>query len=220
MEEVIMKYSGFFIITAILLLIFASCGKTGNNGNSTQPAASQTGTKETNELNVVFNNQEDYSPGTFELKKTIAFISGMRYNAVSTAKHVYVAFANYDGVKLGPYAVETPKEPGQIVIVVSFKTVNKEVPFEQQMEEYAKMRVLPGTYEPAWMGEGQCFQVHYFVTGQSSGPSISGEGASGTATLTTSTPERVSGSINFTSPKGSTIKGTFNVKIEKDLWKT
>jgi hypothetical protein len=213
-----MKYSRLFIITTALIMIFAYCGKSNGNGDSGE-TASQSGAKETNALTVVFNSQEDYSPGAFELKKTMAFISGMRYNAVSTAKHVYVAFANYDAT-LGPYAVDIPKEPGQIVIVVSFKTANKEVPFEQQMETYAKLQVAIGTYKPGWMSEKESFQVHYFVGGESGGPSISGSGATGTATLTTSTPGRVSGSIDFTSPKGSTIKGTFNVKIEKDLWKT
>lgn len=77
-----------------------------------------------------------FGAGAFELKKTLGFISGMRYNAKSTAKHAYVAFANYDA-QLGLFAVEVPKEPGR---------------------------------------------------------------------------------IDFTSPNGSTIKGTFNVKIEKDLW--
>lgn len=199
-----MKFQSIISILAVFLLILAACGKT-------------TG-QDTNEISVVFSDQEQYRPGAFELQKTLGFISGMRYDAKSTAKHAYVAFANYH-VKLGLYSVELPQEPGQIVIVVSFKTEHKEIPFEQQMTEYAKMQVPTGTYQPGWMAEGRCFQVHYFVSGESGGPSISGQGASGTASLTLSTPEKVSGSINFTSPKGSTIKGTFNVKIEKDLWK-
>ena len=213
-----MKFCRILIVTIALLLVFSACGKTNGEGDAAEPATTQEATGATNELTVVFNDQEDYGPGAFELKKALAFISGMRYNAVSTAKHAYVAFANYD-VQLGLYTVDLPKEPGQIVIVVSFKTENLEVPFEQQMEAYAKMAVPTGTYEPAWMGEGKCFQVHYFVGGQEGGPSISGEGASGTATLTTSTPDKLAGTIDFTSAKGSTIKGTFNVKVEKDLWK-
>ena len=93
---------------------------------------------------------EQFSPGAFELKKTLGFISGMRYNAKSTAKHAYVAFANYD-VQLGFFAVDVPKEPGQIVIVISFKTENREMPLEQQMDAYAKMKVPTGTYPPGWM---------------------------------------------------------------------
>ncbi len=178
-----MKYFRVIIIAVALLLIFSACDKTDDKGGTTPAAASKTKAGGTNQLTAVFNDQELHKPGAFELKKTLAFISGMRYNAKSTAKHVYVAFANYDA-QLGMYAVDVPKEAGQIVIVVSFKTVNKEIPFEQQMAEYAKMAVPTGTYEPAWMGEGKTFQVHYFVGGQHGGPPLSGEGAKGTATLT------------------------------------
>lgn len=198
-----MKYLFTFGITVTLLLTLAACG----NGNG----------KETNEISVIFKDKELHNPGAFELKKSLGFISGMRYNGKSTAKLAYVVFANYEA-QLGSYSVEPPKEAGQIAILVSFKTENKEIPFSQQMEEYAKMKVPIGDFEPSWMGEGKSFQVTYFVGGQSGGPAMSGTGASGTASLTVSTPEKVSGSINFTSVNGSTIKGTFNVKIIKDLW--
>jgi hypothetical protein len=213
-----MKLYRVLIIIVSLLLVVGACGKSGGEGKSAEPAAAEETSPGGNELAVSFSDQEDYKPGAFKLKKSIGFISGMRYNAVSTAKHAYVAFANYD-VQLGLYTVDLPKEPGQIVIVVSFKTENKEVPFEQQMEAYAEMEVPTGTYEPAWMSEGKAFQVHYFVGGQEGGPSISGDGAGGKAVLTTSTPTRLAGTIDFTSPKGSTIKGRFDVKVEKDLWK-
>lgn len=212
-----MKYLRLIAITVALLLIFTYCGKTDGKEDSAESAVSKTEGKETNELSVAFNDQEQYTPGAFELKKTLAYISGMYYNGKATAKLVYVAFANFDA-RLGLYSVELPKEPGQIVIVLSFKTENKESTLEQQMEEYSKMKVSTGSYEPGWMCEGKCFQVVYFVSGESGGPPLSVEGAAGTATLTTSTEKKVSGSIDFTSPKGSTIKGTFNVKIEKDLW--
>ena len=212
-----MKYFRIIIITSVLLLILAACGKTNGKDESGKTVVDKKAGQETNEISVVFSDQEQYQPGAFELQKTLGFISGMRYDAKSTAKHAYVAFANYN-VKLGLFSVELPQEPGQIVIVVSFKTEHKEVPFEQQMTEYTKMQVPTGAYQPGWMAEGRCFQVHYFVSGESGGPSISGQGASGTATLTLSTPEKVSGSLDFTSLKGSTMKGTFNVKIEKDLW--
>jgi hypothetical protein len=214
-----MKYFRVMAVLISMLLVFAACGGGDKPADSTQEAAVPAKANGKNELAVVFSDQEQFKPGNFELKKTMAYISGMRYNAKSTAKHVYVAFANYDA-KLGMYGVDVPKEVGQIVIVFSFKTANKEIPFEQQMAEYAKMAVPTGTYEPAWMGEGQTFQVHYHVGGQSGGPGISGDGAQGTATLTTSSAERVAGTIDFTSPNGSTFKGSFDVKIEKDMWKT
>lgn len=210
-----------FRVVAILisvLLVLAACGGGEKPADTTKEAAAPAKAKGTNELTVVFSDQEQFNPGTFQLKKTMAYISGMRYNAKSTAKHLYVAFANYDA-QLGMYAVDVPKEAGQVVIVFSFKTANKEVPFEQQMAEYAKMQVPTGTYEPAWMGEGKTFQVHYHVGGQDGGPGISGDGAKGTATLTTSTAERAAGTIDFISPNGSTFKGSFDVKIEKDMWK-
>jgi hypothetical protein len=212
-----MKYLRIMVITAFILLIFIACGKKESDEGPSKPEVSQKGGKETNEISVVFSDREEYNPGAFQLEKTFAFISGMRYNAESTAKLVYIVFANYEA-NLGLYNIELPEEPGQIAVLVSFKTENMEIPIEQQMDEYAKIKVETGTYEPCWMGDGKCFQVVYFVGGESGGVSISDLGASGTATLTTSTPEKVSGSIDFTSPNGSTIKGTFNVKIEKDLW--
>ena len=213
-----MKFKHLIAITIAIFLVFTACGKKDGTEAPSKSAPSQASSKEVNEINIVFSDQEEYSPGAFTLEKTFAYISGMRYNAASTAKLVYVVFANYEAT-LGSYGINMPAEPGQIAVVVSFKTANKEQPIEQQMEDYNNMQVATGTYEPAWMGEGECFQVVYYVGGEEGGLSLSDRGASGSATLTTSTPEKVSGSIDFTSSKGSTIKGTFNVKIEKDLWK-
>jgi hypothetical protein len=206
--EVSMKKFGVLSVFLIFMLVLTACGKTEG----------ESGVPKTNDIQVAFSENEQYNPGSFELKKTLGFISGIRYNAVSTAKHAYVALANYD-VQLGLYSVEPPQGPDQIVVVISFKTENQEVSLENQMESYGQMAVPTGTYSPGWMSEDRSFQVHYFVGGKEGGPSISGSGASGSAALTTSTPQRVIGRIDFTSPKGSTIKGTFNVKIEKDLWK-
>ena len=213
-----MKYLLSILITAALLVALPACGNGNGKVDSTGSAVSKTGSKAASEITVVFSDKEQYNPGAFELKKALGFISGMRYNAESTAKLAYVVFANYEA-RLGLYGVDMPKEAGQIAIVVAFKTDNKAIPMQQQMEEYAKMEVPTGTFQPTWMGEGKSFQVSYFVGGEDGGPGISGDGASGTATLTTSTPGKLSGSIDFTSVNGSTIKGTFNVKVEKDLWK-
>lgn len=213
-----MKYVLTIVITAALLVTLPACGNGNGKEDSTGSAVSKTGSKAASEITVVFSDKEQYNPGAFELKKALGFISGMRYNAESTAKLAYVVFANYEA-RLGLYDVEMPKEAGQIAIVVAFKTDNKTIPMQQQMEEYAKMEVPTGTFQPSWMGEGKSFQVSYLVGGESSGQGISDEGASGTATLTTSTPEKLSGSIDFTSVNGSTIKGIFTVKVEKDLWK-
>jgi hypothetical protein len=213
-----MKYLLTIVITAALLIALPACGEGNGKKDSSESAVSQTVSEAKNEISVVFSDKEDYKPGAFELKKTFAYISGMRYNAEATAKLAYIIFANYDA-QLGPYSVDMPKEAGQIAIEVAFKTENKVTSMQQQMEEYAKMKVPTGDFQPAWMGEGKSFQVTYFVGGESGGTAMSGTGASGTATLTTSTPEKLIGSIDFTSVNGSTIKGSFNVKVEKDLWK-
>jgi hypothetical protein len=213
-----MKYLFSILITAALLVALPACGEGSGKKDTPGSTVSQTVDKAASEISVVFSDKEEYKPGAFELKKALGFISGMRYNAEATAKLAYVVFANYEA-QLGLYDVDRPKEAGQIAIVVSFKTDNKEIPMQQQMEEYAKMQVPTGAFQPSWMGDAKSFQVTYFVGGESSGPALSGTGASGTATLTTSTPDKLSGSIDFTSPNGSTIKGTFNVKVEKDMWK-
>lgn len=197
----------FFILVS--MTVAAACGGGSDSAGDSSEA---------NEISVNFSADEENSPGAFQLKETVAYISGMRYNAKSTAKLVYVVFADYP-VELSPYGgIMPPKEAGQIAIVVAFKTESKEVPMEQQMEEYNKMEVPTGTYPPSWMGDEKSFQVSYWVT-QQNGIGISGEGASGNAVLTSSTPGHVSGSIDFKSEKGSTIKGTFTAKIQKDFWK-
>ncbi|MCP5047228.1 MAG: hypothetical protein GY940_08655 [bacterium] len=230
-----MKYIINIALTMILLLTLTACGNgdgnegTGNGGNDSPAAGTENQKKTdtgddndsgsgTNELTVNFVKDELHSPGAFELKKTFGFIAGMRYNGESTAKLSYVAFANYEA-KLSYYHAEPPTEEGQLLIVLSFKTENKVTDFKQQMEEYVKMKVPTGTYQPVFMGKAKGFQFTYYVPNKG-GPALSGDdGASGTATLTTSTANRLSGSIDFTSAKGSTFKGTFNVKVEKDLWK-
>ena len=212
-----MKYLLTIVITATLLISLPACGNGNGKEEAKEPAVSETASKAASELNVVFSDKEEYKPGAFELKKTFAYISGMRYNAKATAKLAYIVFANYDA-QLGLYGIDMPKETGQIAVVVSFKTDNKVIPMAQQMEEYAKMQVPTGTFQPSWMGDNKSFQATYYVGGETGGMGMSGTGASGTATLTTSTPEKLIGSIDFTSVNGSTIKGSFNVKVEKDLW--
>ncbi len=202
-----MKHLSLIFIIVVSLVTILACG--GGPGK-----AGPGGT----EITVNFSAEEENSPGAFQLQKTVAYISGMRYNAKSTAKLAYVVFADYP-VELSLYgSIVPPKEAGKIAVIVSFKTESKEIPMAQQMEEYAKMAVPTGTYPPSWMGDQKSFQVTYWVAG-GNGIAVSGRGASGSAELSTSTPERVSGSIDFKSPKGSTIKGTFDVNITKDFWK-
>ncbi len=204
-----MKHLSVAFLIVVSMTVIIACGGGSGTGGDTPQA---------NDISVTFSGNEENSPGAFQLKETIGYISGMRYNAKSTAKLAYVVFANYP-VELSLYgSIVPPKEAGQIAVIVSFKTESKEIPMVQQMEEYNKMTIPTGTYPPSWMGNEKSFQVTYWMA-QQNGISISGQGASGTAALTSSTPDQVSGSIDFKSEKGSTIKGTFTAKIKKDFWK-
>ena len=99
-----MKSLWALLIVIALLVSFAACGGTNGKEGSSDNAVSKSGGKETNELSVVFNDREQFKPGAFELKKTVAYISGMYYNGKAVAKHVYVAFANYEDAKIGLYS--------------------------------------------------------------------------------------------------------------------
>jgi len=154
----------------------------------------------------------------FAVKKSLGYISGMRYNDKALAKLGYVVFGNYEA-KLGPYGVDLPQDPKHVALVVSFKSKSEEVAFEKQEELYKTMKVPTGEYAKAgWMDPEPIFQVGYFVGGSNSGPTLSMQESKGRATITVATPEWICGSIDFTSPKGSRVKGTFAVKVEKDMW--
>lgn len=212
-----MRHLSFVIIIVVSMAAAIACGG-GSETSGTQPAVKGGDSSQANEISVNFSADEENSPGAFQLQKTVGFISGMRYNAKSTAKLAYVVFANYP-VKLSDYgSIVPPQEAGQIAVIAAFKTESKEVPMAQQMVEYEKMTVPTGTYPPSWMDKDKSVQVSYWVA-QKNGVGLSGQGASGSAALTSSTSDHVSGSIDFKSAKGSTIKGTFKVKIRKDFWK-
>ncbi len=172
---------------------------------------------EVTKLDVSFGD-EPIAVGDFEVTHTAGFIAGMRYNGERTAKLAYLVFANYEP-RLTSYNLDPPKEEGQVALMITFKTESKDVPFKQQMDEYKKMTLPTGAYGPGWMKREAIFQVVYYVGGEKagSGPAISDD-AKGEATLTHATAGLVCGSIDFTSEKGTTIKGTFSVPIEKDMW--
>jgi len=154
----------------------------------------------------------------FAVKQGTGYISGMRYNDKALAKLGYVALANYD-VALGPYSIEMPKDPKEVAVLISFKTPSQEVAFEKQEELYKTLKVPTGEYgKPGWMDPEQIFQVSYFVGGKNGGPALTGQSAKGKATLTVATPGWLCGSIDLTSEKGSTVKGTFAVKVARDFW--
>ena len=87
-----MKYLRILGITTAVLLIFIACGKKESGEESLKPESGRKVSKETNEIIVVFSDQEEYSPGVFQLEKTLAFVSGMRYNWVSIIKSKGLSF--------------------------------------------------------------------------------------------------------------------------------
>ncbi|MHC5009972.1 MAG: hypothetical protein ACYTG6_03360 [Planctomycetota bacterium] len=192
-------------------------GTTEPEGGGTGPEPSDPGCDETTALQVSFGADEKFPVASFEVTHTTGFIAGMRYNAKATAKLAYAIFANYEP-RLDRNNLVVPTEEGQVALVVTFKTETVEMPFEEQMERYKEMAVPTGTFAPTWMGKDVGYQVVYYVGGQAGGQALSGQGASGEATLTVSTPDRVCGSIDFTSKNGTTVQGTFHVEIVGDKW--
>lgn len=214
------------LCAALTLGLAASCGKKKADADGDQAGAKNNAAKaggspcsEKNEL--VFTPAEGDGlklDAPFTVKKTLGYISGMSYSGKSLAKLGYVVFANYEA-KIGMYGVDLPQDPKEVALVVSFKTKSEDVEMEKQQELYKSMKVPTGEYaKPGWMDVEQIFQVGYLVGGSNSIPTLSMPEAKGKATLTVSTPEWICGSLDFTSPKGSTVKGTFAVKVEKDMW--
>lgn len=211
-----MKYTGVFALSLAVALGMGCGKKDDSNGEGGGSGGGGGGAKcsEANAVKVAWNADEMYAPGAFEHSHTIGFQSGMVWNGKSVSKIGYAVIANYD-VKLGPYMIDVPKEEGQQAILIQFVTDSAPVTMETQKAEYAKLELAPGEYKPADSGKAG-LQLTYFVGGQSGGPNIS-SGATGGATLTQA-KGALCGSIDFTTPKGSTFKGTFNAPITKDLW--
>jgi hypothetical protein len=216
-------------LCAVLSLgLVASCGKKksdakgeGDKSGAQNNAGKAGGSPCSEKTELVFTPAEGDGlklDAPFTVKKTLGYISGMSYSGKSLAKLGYVVFANFEA-KIGMYGLDMPKDPKEVALVVSFKNKSEDVEMEKQQELYKSMKVPAGEYaKPGWMDVEQIFQVSYFVGGSNSGPTLSMSEAKGKATLTVSTPEWICGSIDFTSPKGSTVKGTFAVKVEKDMW--
>ena len=191
-------------------------GKAGaGGGGSKGGSASAAKCSEANDVKVAWNAEEMYAPGEFKHTHTIGFLSGMVWNGKTLQKMGYVVLANYD-VKLGPYMIDVPAEKGQQAILIKFKSAAVPTAAETNKDDYAKLSLAKG---PQAQGPGSepGFDVSYFVGGESGGPGITNSESKGTAELT-SVDGSLCGSIDFTSPKGSTFKGTFNAKILKDLW--
>jgi hypothetical protein len=216
-----MKHAGGLILVSVLALGLGACGKKdeakggGGEGGGGGGAAAAATCTEANDVKVAWNADEMYAPGEFEHTHTIGFLSGMVWNGKSLQKMGHVVLANYD-VKLGPYMIELPKEPGHQAIIIKFKTAAVPTTAATNKDDYAKLSLAKGAQASA-SGSDAGFDVSYFVGGQNSAPELSSSRATGSANLT-SVDGSLCGTIDFTSPKGSTFKGTFNAKILEDLW--
>jgi hypothetical protein len=221
-----MKHPGGLLLIAVAAFAVAGsgCGKK-DDGNAGQGKGAEggggSGSKgaacaEANDVKVTWSAEEMYAPGAFTHSHTLGFLSGMVYNGKSLSKIGYVVLANYD-VKLGAYMIDVPTEKGQQAILIQFKTETVPTVMETNKADYAKLTLASGTFQPATGGTEPGFQVMYFVGGENSGPGLTNSESKGTATLTQSKGS-LCGSIDFTSPEGSTFKGTFNAAIAKDLW--
>lgn len=214
------------LCAALTLGLATSCGKKksdadGDKTGAKNNAAKAGGSPCSEKSELVFTPAEGDGlklDAPFTVKKTLGYISGMSYSGKSLAKLGYVVFANFEA-KIGMYGVDLPQDPKEVALVVSFKNKSEDVEMEKQQELYKSMKVPTGEYaKPGWMDVEQVFQVGYLMGGSNSIPTLSMPESKGKATLTVSTNEWICGSIDFTSPKGSTVKGTFAVKVEKDMW--
>lgn len=225
-----MKHWGQLILLSGLVLV--GCGKKDEAGDKKDEAAANGPDKdkdkpaaevkakkvtcsEANKVEVAWHAEEMYTPGEFTHTHSIGFLSGMVFSGKTLYKIGYLVLANYD-VKLGSYMIEMPKEEGQQAILIKFKTKTVPTVMETNKADYAKLSLATGEQKQA-PGDEAGFDVSYFVAGESGGPGLSNSNSKGTATLTTA-EGALCGSIDFTSPKGSTFKGSFNAQILKDLW--
>ncbi len=156
--------------------------------------------------------------GPFEVTSSLAYHSGLRIRGTHTARAGHLVFANYR-LELGPYKFFSPKDPTQWAILLSFKTESREVRNEHSFAEYRKMPLEPGVYDRMGYQDAQrSFQVAWYSGGKKKPVILTGNKAGGKAELTVANDQWLCGSVDFTSEKGSRLKGTFAVKVEKDYW--
>ncbi len=209
--------------------MLSSCGKKDDGGGDKEKVETAANEKSTDEkkvakkidtcseknaVEIAWGEGEMYSPGEFKHTHTVGYLSGMVYGK-TLHKIGYLVLANYD-VKLREYMIELPKEEGQQAIVIQFKTAKVPTTVETNKDDYAKLSLVTGEQKQS-PGDEMGYDIMYFVAGESSGPGISNQSSKGTATLT-AVNGVLCGAIDFIGSKGTTIKGTFNTPILKDLW--
>lgn len=172
---------------------------------------------ETNAVEITFSDKErGVTAGKLAAKTSRAFVTGM-WRSKTVAKYATLAVSNASMIDVGRKgAVRSPTKAGEMTAVIAFKTDDAAAEFDKRKEVYSTVEVPGGAYEPGWGKKTKSVQVNVFVGGAKGGPAVS-DGATGTATLTSS-KGYLCGSLDLTSAAGSTLKGTFNVKLEGDLW--
>jgi hypothetical protein len=156
-------------------------------------------------------------PGAFRSTHQLAYLMGMRMNDRTTSKHGHVILANY-AVKLGDYGMVPPEAAGQVALQLAFKTDDQVVAHEQSLAAYQKLALRAGTFPPAWMSDKQSVAVSLFLGGSPGGKVLTMGRPTGTATLTHASAAGLCGAVDVTTRAGSTVKGSFAVRLERDLW--
>ncbi|MFT7581466.1 MAG: hypothetical protein ACI9MR_003142 [Myxococcota bacterium] len=201
---------------AVFVLTSFGCGKGGSDAG---PAPSKCSEK--NALTVTWSsgNKELHEPGAFTLKDTKAFLGGSVNNGKTMSKAATLILSS-NTAEIGKYGVEMPKEPGQINLVFQFHSPSVPSDLKTQKADYAKLSLAKGGYVPSVMRDSKSpkFELTYYLSGKNSGSSVSAHtGAKGSAKLS-SVDGHLCGTVDFTTAKGSTIKGSFNTPIISDLW--
>jgi hypothetical protein len=191
--------------------------KSGKSGTAASDPTARC--KEKNQIQIQVKEGERVKlDKPFELKKSLAFLTGQWINGKAVARRVSVAMANYEDLAMGRYMTTYPDKPGQVLIVLSMQGKAKEVPFEKQKEEYKKRPLPTGefTAAPNWMDK----HLHIAVfRGEKKGigNSFVGRGK-GKAVITHISRKAVCGTVDYESAKGSTVKASFALPIQGDLW--
>ena len=126
-----------------------------------------------------------------------------------------IAFANFP-IKFDRHNLARPKQPGEVSVVLAFKSASRESSFEEQRSVYKEMALENGKYKPGTVSDRALFRVTVYAAGSSA--LLTQKGATGSATLSVFGGGRVCGSFAVESRSGSTAEGSFSLEVERDLW--
>ncbi len=164
-------------------------------------------------------NKKLVVPATISISKGIGWYQGMQGSG-KTSKHAFVALASYDDVRLTSWGLDMPKDEGKVAVQIDFSSEFQEATTDEQKKVYASLSVPPGDYPPGRMLP-KTVDVIVYVGGVSGGYSIlSGDTSKfeGKGVLAKASDGELCGTFDITAPTGASAKGSFSVKVEKDLW--